>query len=342
MWNQVVTLDSENQNSMLSKTVAFTSLNRIIRKARRLDRDLHEIRMILFSDHHRGKRDHSDDFVQCEATYIAALNHYSKEQFELVLLGDVDELWENKVQDVGDDYEEVMQLERQFYLQDQIHRIWGNHDDYWREPILFDRYMGLYFKGLKIEEGLALNITKEGKRLGEIALVHGHQGSLGSDRFSTISRFFVRVFWRRWQNLIGHKLSSPAANLRIRSKTDRVMYEWASKRSGTILICGHTHQPIFTSKSHLDRLQELEELQDLSQANTKLLDTKKAEQTNVKVKGVRKPCYFNTGCCSFSDGDITGIEIIDGFIRLVRWDAKNLERTVLIQSPLESVFEECI
>ncbi len=32
-----------------------------------------------------------------------------------------------------------------------------------------------------------------------------------------------------------------------------------------------------------------------------------------------RPCYFNTGCCSFSDGDITGLEIADGEIRLIKW-----------------------
>jgi hypothetical protein len=31
------------------------------------------------------------------------------------------------------------------------------------------------------------------------------------------------------------------------------------------------------------------------------------------------PCYFNTGCCSFGDGDITGIELSDGRIKLIRW-----------------------
>jgi hypothetical protein len=34
---------------------------------------------------------------------------------------------------------------------------------------------------------------------------------------------------------------------------------------------------------------------------------------------VSPPCYFNTGCCSFPDGDITGLEIADGELRLVRW-----------------------
>jgi hypothetical protein len=34
---------------------------------------------------------------------------------------------------------------------------------------------------------------------------------------------------------------------------------------------------------------------------------------------VDPPCYFNTGCCSFGDGDITALEIDRGEIRLVRW-----------------------
>ena len=34
---------------------------------------------------------------------------------------------------------------------------------------------------------------------------------------------------------------------------------------------------------------------------------------------IHPPCYFNTGCCSFGDGDVTCIEIVNGDIRLVRW-----------------------
>jgi hypothetical protein len=31
------------------------------------------------------------------------------------------------------------------------------------------------------------------------------------------------------------------------------------------------------------------------------------------------PSYFNSGCCCYSDGDITGIEITDGHIALIKW-----------------------
>jgi len=40
-----------------------------------------------------------------------------------------------------------------------------------------------------------------------------------------------------------------------------------------------------------------------------------------------KPYYFNSGCCCFVDGDITGIEIADGCIRLVKWTEKDEHST---------------
>ena len=55
-----------------------------------------------------------------------------------------------------------------------------------------------------------------------------------------------------------------------------------------------------------------------------------------------RPCYFNSGCCSFGDGDITGLEIADGEIRLVRWpeDDGSLRPKVLARSSLSRVFGE--
>jgi hypothetical protein len=50
------------------------------------------------------------------------------------------------------------------------------------------------------------------------------------------------------------------------------------------------------------------------------------------------PCYFNTGCCSFSDGDITGIEIENGRIRLIKWDLEDLSRELLQETRLADIF----
>ena len=48
------------------------------------------------------------------------------------------------------------------------------------------------------------------------------------------------------------------------------------------------------------------------------------------------PCYFNSGCCCFGDGDITGLEIADGEIRLVKWSS---QRRVLAARPLDDVLD---
>jgi hypothetical protein len=45
------------------------------------------------------------------------------------------------------------------------------------------------------------------------------------------------------------------------------------------------------------------------------------------------PGYFNSGCCCFSDGDITGIEIEGGLIRLIKWEMED-------EMPLRVVLEE--
>lgn len=52
-------------------------------------------RLVIFSDHHRGARDGADDFQRCERSYNAALAYYYKLNYQLLELGDVEELWEN-------------------------------------------------------------------------------------------------------------------------------------------------------------------------------------------------------------------------------------------------------
>jgi hypothetical protein len=50
--------------------------------------------------------------------------------------------------------------------------------------------------------------------------------------------------------------------------------------------------------------------------------------------------YFNTGCCCFDDGDITGIEIEGSMIRLIKWkygENKESLREVLAESKLQDL-----
>jgi hypothetical protein len=55
-----------------------------------------------------------------------------------------------------------------------------------------------------------------------------------------------------------------------------------------------------------------------------------------------KPSYFNSGCCCFADGDITGIEVEDGKIRLIKWTLENEkpQRQLLEEVSLEDLAEK--
>ena len=55
-----------------------------------------------------------------------------------------------------------------------------------------------------------------------------------------------------------------------------------------------------------------------------------------------KPSYFNSGCCCYNDDDITGIEIADGKIALIKWHWVNntSERVVLEEAELKKIIND--
>ena len=71
-------------------------------------------RIVIFSDHHRGTGDAADDFRRCEHAYTAALGYYLEAGYRLFLLGDVEELWEERAGPVIDHYRAVIELEAEF------------------------------------------------------------------------------------------------------------------------------------------------------------------------------------------------------------------------------------
>jgi len=134
-----------------------------------------------------------------------------------------------------------------------------------------------------------------------------------------------------------------------------MMYRWASQQKKLILIAGHTHRPVWSSRTHLERL--LEEFSELlhrkpeerpanyEQEVSRLRDeikhrAEKFPPCNDTIKTY--PCYFNTGCRRFSDGDITGIELEDGELRLVKWGctADGANRTELEKNRLSEIFAQ--
>lgn len=331
---------------MPSTSRIHLKLDLLRNKAKQIDLDTKTQRWVLFSDHHRGVGDGADDFAPCKDNYIQALKYYLDHDYGLIILGDAEEFWENTLKSVITKYADVLHLEKKFHDKQQLIKIWGNHDDAWNHLSQVKTYLFPFFKGIETHEAINLNVALSESNRGNILLVHGHQGSGASDMFAGISKWFVRVIWRNFQRLFNFPLSTPAKSKTLKDKHDIAMHTWAKQYAKQLVICGHTHQPVFMSRNHLDLLEkELEGMDHDNEANKP-----KIEEIKQKIQALRKktspigtlvsndkPCYFNTGCCSFADGDITGIELARGDISLIKWNSHG--KTTLIQENLAEIFK---
>jgi hypothetical protein len=144
--------------------------------------------------------------------------------------------------------------------------------------------------------------------------------------------------WAPLQSYLGINLNVPSANDHLKTAHNLFMYQWSKEENNPVLITGHTHQPVFASLTQLERLYKKFDTASRASDEAAIAALKKEihfrQEEYDYVLGnytKMKPYYFNSGCCCFSDGDITGIEIADGLIRLIKWQTKKglAERVVL-------------
>lgn len=307
-----------------------------------------EPKLIVFSDLHRGIGDRADDFRPCRKIYHAALGYYGSLDFRLFLLGDIEELWERLLLGIVDRYEGTLELERKFFEKGRAERFVGNHDEGlewpWNRAI-----MERFLSGASLRKSLILRLTDAaGQKLGELFFVHGHQGI----RYSWFDRFVVKRFWVPIQKISGITVGTPASDHAIRLTHEQALYEWANGKTDLLLVCGHTHHPVFMSAAWEQTVRaELEALR-LTSVSAEEIAMKEAhlqwlaadlDELKTSLPENARPCYFNAGCCSFHDGSITGIEIVDGRIRLVRWSGEvgRPERETLREADLANILGRC-
>ena len=332
---------------MSSSSKIASSLDKLSAKAKQIRLDPYADKWIIFSDHHRGVGDKADDFAPCKQTYLNALAHYLEQGYGLLILGDAEEFWENTLKNVISKYKDVLALEREFHVKTEFIKIWGNHDDAWSYLTNLKRYLHPLFGQLESFEAVQFIVESDQLSYGKILMAHGHQGSRASDKYAGISKWFVRYFWRSFQRIFHVALSTPSKSKELKDKHDLAMYEWARSKAKQMIICGHTHQPVFMSQNHVDVLsKELASLKPDSDAHIKRIEEIKAKLESLLARTSAigtlvndpYPCYFNSGCCSFSDGDITGLELHNGKIELVKWDSE--KRTSIASEELLKVFGE--
>ncbi len=305
----------------------------------------HTGKFIIFSDQHKGGRNGADDFVLSEANYLAALEHYNSNGFSLICLGDCEELWENSLGKVKDSYPKTFEAERKFAERKSFVKILGNHDLYWgNDPFAWWQLKKIYNEEVKILEGVVLVVTIGGRPF-HIFCTHGHQGDAQSDG-NWFSKFFVARVWAPFQAYLRINPNTAAYNNEKKTLHNEIMYEWSALQKDTLLITGHTHQPVFVSLTHIERLyRELQTAKlnndpaSMAQLENEIRKREKEFAAVAIDYLTMKPSYFNSGCCCFIDGDITGIEIENGKICLIKWVTKDKipQRGLLEEISLEEL-----
>ncbi|WP_194766696.1 metallophosphoesterase family protein [Tamlana sp. I1] len=246
-------------------------------------------KFILFSDCHRGDNSFADDFANNRNIYFHALKHYLKEGFAYCELGDGDELWENlSFESIFNAHKNIYLLLKVFHVNNKLHMIWGNHDMVYRDDEYVKKHLSTYFDHQTGEEVPLFKDLKyhEGlvlkhKTSGqELFLTHGHQADSWNFLFWKWSRFLVRILWKPL-NIMGiSDPTSPAKNYKELIKIERRTKKWIINNNNLFTIVGHTHRPRFPNPGEI--------------------------------------AYFNDGCC-VHPRSITGLEIENGAISLIKW-----------------------
>ena len=355
LFKRPIAFIAEKLSSSPREKEVFGALSRLLRDIRKnkkrkgitLEFDSLKDRFIIFSDQHKGIRDGGDDFRGAEKNYLAALSYYYSQEYSFVSLGDCEELWKNSPEKVMKSNDACFLAENTFLAKNKYYRVFGNHDLIWK--YLFQQRLFLrpvFGRKIKVYEGILLR-TSHNEQEFSIFLTHGHQGDLRGIG-SPFSIWVVANIWTPIQRYLGVSINTPATSFVLTDKHNAMMYDWSATQHRLILISGHTHKPVFASLDHIEKLtNQLAKARIAGESNLiKSLELeinkKKAEYAGKKqIRRMARPSYFNSGCCCFEDGDITGIEIADGHIRLVKWDSKEgmPVRKVLEESFLSDVLE---
>lgn len=186
-------------------------------------------RYVLMSDCHRGVGAASDNFLKNQHLYFAAMEHYYKNGFTYIELGDGEELWENRcMTHIADIHRDVYEIFERFEKRKRLYLIYGNHNMVQKKNPLYKESIILYAKDAPEQS---------------LYLTHGHQASLLNSTFWRLARFLVRYIWSPLENLGVLDPTSAAKNYSVKERCETRLQDWAEKHR-RILVTGHTHRPV--------------------------------------------------------------------------------------------------
>jgi predicted phosphodiesterase len=279
----------------------------------------------VISDLHLGNGSKADNFRQNKNALIAALTYYKLNGYSIILLGDIEEFHQFDLIEIMSAYNRPNEGKTlygvfQEFTSNKMIRVFGNHDIDWalEDPLCRS----------------AKNLAWEAIKLGEhIILTHGHQAEEVYEKDVHVVRFGT-TFFRYIEIILGAENQSSITQ--IPGQKDAVYSEWALENK-KILICGHTHNPIFASQSIFDWIDEKiarldveinktaggerERLKDkkIHLRQKKLWFLRKMEVLHIPTYKLSGSNYFNSGGCIYYDG-LTNLEIEGPIIRMAYWD----------------------
>jgi UDP-2,3-diacylglucosamine pyrophosphatase LpxH len=268
----------------------YNQLSRLSKEAKEIVFDDNS-KIVIMSDCHRGYEIKNDDFLKNKNIFGAALKYYYDNLYTYIELGDGDELWEYKsYKEIINSNKDIFELLANFYKNKNFYMLYGNHDLIKKDKIFRKKYMSNYYDNNKKEEVplfpnidvLEAIILKQKDTNNKFLLTHGHQGDFLNDGMWKTARFLVRHIWGP---LEGIGISNPmrvANNNKKKGNLERVYINWSIDNKQGIMT-GHIHRASFPK--------------------------------------INEAIYFNSGCC-VRYGYITAIEIVNGYIMLVKWSIK--------------------
>lgn len=295
---------------------------------------------IIFSDLHLGNgKKRKDDFFRNSEMFLDVLeSYYLKNDYTLVLNGDIEELMKFSPLSIQKNWKAFYVLCNKFFDKDRLIKIIGNHE--------------LSLDGLPrvkinkdVKNGVRLNYNKN-----QLFIFHGHQAVLMFNRFSGIISVILRFLARP----LGIKNRTASHDSKRKYEVERLSYLFSTKKK-IVSIIGHTHRPMFESFSKYDTLRFTIEMKLRSYPDLRKKEQVKAKREIIELREELErltqkeknpkdsfyheyliyPCLFNSGCVIGKRG-MTGIELMGGEISLVHWYDIERKKKAWVES--DSVF----
>lgn len=244
-------------------------------------------RYIVLSDCHRGIGNSNDNFLKNEYLYLAALEYYFCRDFTCLELGDGDELWENRsIAKIKEAHSQSFAMQSKYYNQGRMYAVYGNHDIIkGKERFRKKHFSSYYNEHALCSHPLCPGITFYSGIILQDAErqkdIYLTHGHQADPLNSTFWRLSRFLVRYIWRPLEALGVPDPTSAAKNNRKKEKTekVLTAWAEENNRLLITGHTHRPMIGSK---------------------------------------ESPYFNCGSC-VSPGGITGIEISNRCLTLVKW-----------------------